>query len=516
VAAAGFDPQRIVPVPTTPAIDEDPREECGVFGVWAPGEEVSKLTYFGLFALQHRGQEAAGIAVSDGRQIVVFKDLGLVSQVFDEQTLSSLRGHISVGHTRYSTTGSPTWENAQPTFRTTAAGTGLALGHNGNLVNTAELAERRRAPGPAGSGMPATRSDGRRPAATSDSDVVTGLLADAAADLGVEEAALRLLPDLRGAFSLAFCDETTLYAARDRHGVRPLVLGRLDRGWVVASETAALDIVGASYVREVEPGELIAIDAEGLRSSRFASPEPKGCVFEYVYLARPDTTIGGRGVHAARVEIGRRLAVEQPAEGDLVIPVPESGTPAAIGFAERSGIPYGQGLVKNAYVGRTFIQPSQTIRQLGIRLKLNPLREIIRGKRLVVVDDSIVRGNTQRSLVRMLREAGAVEVHVRIASPPVRWPCFYGIDFASGAELIANGLDTEGVRRSVGADSLGYISLEGLVAATEQPRSRLCTACFSGEYPIALPDEAKVGKHLLEDITVGVPGYGAEDALRRP
>ncbi|HWN26847.1 MAG TPA: amidophosphoribosyltransferase [Actinomycetospora sp.] len=537
--------------PETPAFDEGPKEECGVFGVWAPGEEVAKLTYFGLFALQHRGQEAAGMAVSDGRQIVVFKDLGLVSQVFDEQTLSSLRGHLSVGHTRYSTTGSPTWENAQPTFRTTAAGTGIALGHNGNLVNTAELTRRRDAAAPVGGARRRGRSalDG----ATTDSDVVTGLLADAAADLGVEEAALRLLPDLRGAFSLVFTDETTLYAARDRHGVRPLVLGRLDRGWVVASETAALDIVGASFVREVEPGELLAIDAEGLRSAHFAAPEPKGCIFEYVYLARPDTTISGRGVHSARVEIGRRLADEHPAEADLVIPVPESGTPAAIGYAERSGIPYGQGLVKNAYVGRTFIQPSQTIRQLGIRLKLNPLREIIRGKRLVVVDDSIVRGNTQRSLVRMLREAGALEVHVRIASPPVRWPCFYGIDFASRAELIANGLEPDGVRRSVGADSLGYISQEGLVAATDQPRSRLCTACFSGEYPIALPEDAMVGKHLLEDVTgascgdggaaggpvvhtgrsngsavpaetprgaraemLGTPGYGAEDALSRP
>jgi amidophosphoribosyltransferase len=514
--------------------------------VWAPGEEVAKLTYFGLFALQHRGQEAAGMAVSDGRQIVVFKDLGLVSQVFDEQTLSSLRGHLAVGHTRYSTTGSPTWENAQPTFRTTAAGTGLALGHNGNLVNTAELFRRRDELAARQGGQGGGRGRSALDGATTDSDVVTGLLADSAADLGVEEAALRLLPDLQGAFSLAFCDETTLYAARDRHGVRPLVLGRLDRGWVVASETAALDIVGASFVREVEPGELIAIDAEGLRSSRFAAPEPKGCIFEYVYLARPDTSIAGRGVHSARVEIGRRLAGEHPAEADLVIPVPESGTPAAIGYAEGSGIPYGQGLVKNAYVGRTFIQPSQTIRQLGIRLKLNPLREIIRGKRLVVVDDSIVRGNTQRSLVRMLREAGAVEVHVRIASPPVRWPCFYGIDFASRAELIANGLDDEGVRRSVGADSLGYISQEGLVAATDQPRSRLCTACFSGEYPIPLPEDAMVGKHLLEDVTgascgdggssggpvvhtgranggggarpdlIGSPGYGAEDALSRP
>ena len=357
---------------------DEPREECGVFGVWAPGEEVAKLTYFGLYALQHRGQEAAGIAVSDGSQVLVFKDLGLVSQVFNEQVLSSLTGHIAVGHCRYSTTGSGTWENAQPTFRTTATGSGLALGHNGNLVNTAELLERARAEGV----VTGNGDDGstRRAslAATTDSDLIAGLLASGAADTGIEEAALKLLPTLRGAFCLVFSDERTLYAARDPHGVRPLVLGRLDRGWVVASETAALDIVGASFVREVEPGELLAIDAEGLRSSRFASPEPKGCLFEYVYLARPDTTISGRGVHATRVDIGRRLAEEHPAEADLVIPVPESGTPAAIGFAQASGIPYGSGLVKNAYVGRTFIQPSQTIRQLGIRLKLNPLRDVIR------------------------------------------------------------------------------------------------------------------------------------------
>ncbi|MGH3978375.1 MAG: amidophosphoribosyltransferase [Pseudonocardiaceae bacterium] len=505
--------------------DNNPREECGVFGVWAPGEDVAKLTYYGLYALQHRGQEAAGIAVSDGAQVLVFKDLGLVSQVFDEQVLSSLPGHIAVGHCRYSTTGSTTWENAQPTFRTTATGSGLALGHNGNLVNTAELLEHARE---AGIPMRNGRDGSAMQAATTDSDLITGLLAHAAADTGFEEAALRLLPRLRGAFSLVFSDERTLYAARDPHGVRPLVLGRLDRGWVVASETAALDIVGASFVREVEPGELLAIDAGGLRSSRFANPQPKGCVFEYVYLARPDTTIAGRGVHATRVEIGRRLAHEHPAEADLVIPVPESGTPAAIGYAQASGIPYGSGLVKNAYVGRTFIQPSQTIRQLGIRLKLNPLRDVIRGKRLVVVDDSIVRGNTQRALVRMLREAGAVEVHVRIASPPVRWPCFYGIDFASRAELIANGADADGVRRSIGADSLGYVSLDGLIAASDQPRTRLCAACFDGEYPIPLPPSAAIGKHLLEDLAAvekGVAGdaeptsgvaYGAEAALRRP
>ncbi|REH55107.1 amidophosphoribosyltransferase [Kutzneria buriramensis] len=506
---------RSVPDSVSDDNEREPREECGVFGVWAPGEDVAKLTYYGLYALQHRGQEAAGISVADGKQIVVFKDLGLVSQVFDEQILSSLHGHLAVGHCRYSTTGSTTWENAQPVFRTTATGSGLSLGHNGNLVNTAELLVRAKE---AGVDM--------RGGATTDSDLMSGLLAAAAADKGLEQAAIELLPTLRGAFCLVWSDENTLYAARDPQGVRPLVLGRLERGWVVASETAALDIVGASFVREVEPGELLAIDAEGLRSSRFANPEPKGCIFEYVYLARPDTTISGRSVHATRVDIGRRLAAEHPVEADLVIPVPESGTPAAIGYAQASGIPYGSGLVKNAYVGRTFIQPSQTIRQLGIRLKLNPLRDVIRGKRLVVVDDSIVRGNTQRALVRMLREAGAIEVHVRIASPPVRWPCFYGIDFASRAELIANGLDFDGIRRSIGADSLGYVSLEALVAASEQPKTRLCSACFDGEYPIPLPEDAMIGKHLLEGIEakavsgsaapVLANGYGAEDALRRP
>nr|WP_019806654.1 amidophosphoribosyltransferase [Saccharomonospora halophila] len=472
--------------------EAEPREECGVFGVWAPGEDVAKLTYYGLYALQHRGQEAAGISVSDGDRIVVFKDLGLVSQVFDEQVLSSLQGHVAVGHCRYSTTGGGSWENAQPTFRTTATGTGLALGHNGNLVNTHELHDRAR-----------ERGVVERGGATTDSDLICGLLAEAAADKGVEAAALDLLPTVRGAFCLTFSDENTLYAARDPHGVRPLVLGRLERGWVVASETAALDIVGASFVREVEPGELIAIDAGGLRSERFAVPEPKGCVFEYVYLARPDTSIAGRSVHATRVDIGRRLAEEHPADADLVIPVPESGTPAAIGYATASGIPYGSGLVKNGYVGRTFIEPSQTIRQLGIRLKLNPLREVIRGKRLVVVDDSIVRGNTQRALVRMLREAGALEVHVRIASPPVRWPCFYGIDFASPAELVANGADEDGIRRAISADSLGYVSLDGLVAASEQPSSRLCAACFDGEYPIPLPEDELIGKHFLENLGGG-------------
>ncbi|MEI6120427.1 MAG: amidophosphoribosyltransferase [Actinomycetes bacterium] len=467
---------------------EKAQDECGVFGVWAPGEEVAKLTFYGLYALQHRGQESAGIATSDGSRIFVYKDMGLVSQVFTENDLATLTGHLAIGHCRYSTTGSSTWANAQPTLRATTHGT-LALAHNGNLTNTGDLAEylAKNVPGHADHANHAT----------TDTEIMTALIASQEGK-NFEGSALAVLPMLKGAFSLVFMDEHTLYAARDRHGVRPLVIGKLDHGWVVASESAALDIVGAAYVREVEPGEFIAIDADGLRSHRWAEATPKGCIFEYVYLARPDTAIAGRNVHATRVELGAQLAREHPVVADIVIPVPESGTPAAVGYARESGIPYGAGLVKNSYVGRTFIQPSQLIRQLGIRLKLNPLREIIEGKKVVVVDDSIVRGNTQRALVKMLREAGALEIHVRISSPPVKWPCYYGIDFASRAELIAAGLEIEDIRRSIGADSLGYVSMEGLIKATTIAEDRLCAACFTGSYPIEIPVDISSGKHLLE------------------
>ena len=528
---------RSIPInpPVSPLDDQgerEPREECGVFGVWAPGEDVSKLTYYGLFALQHRGQEAAGIAVGDGDQILVFKDLGLVSQVFDEQSLEALKGHIAVGHTRYTTAGSPSWENAQPMFRMAPDGTDIALGHNGNLINQVELAEEAAGHGlmdiskhlpsdsdimcallahetgviagsAAGKEAPlddAGLADDAGVGAAGDPDDAEGVDAVAEAVTGlpgasqtkVEAAAMRLLPRLEGAFCLTFTDGETLYAARDRHGVRPLVLGRLNNGWVVASETCALDIVGAAFVREIEPGELVAIDASGVRSQRFAEVSHAGCIFEYVYLARPDSVIRGRSVNAVRLELGRQLAREFPADGDLVIPVPDSGTPAAVGYAQESGIPFGQGLTKNGYVGRTFIQPSQTIRQLGIRLKLNPLKEVIAGKRLVVVDDSIVRGNTQRALIRMLREAGAAEVHVRIASPPVKWPCFYGIDFASPGELIANGVPAgdvvHGIATAIGADSLGFVSVDGMTEASAQAPTDLCRACFDGKYPLGLPE----------------------------
>ena len=479
--------------------EKGPQDQCGVFGVWAPGEEVSKLTYFGLYALQHRGQESAGIATSTGENILVYKDMGLVSQVFNEAALESLKGHIAVGHTRYSTTGASHWRNAQPTLGRTAYGT-VALGHNGNLTNTAELLEL------LDERYPNHESE-LRGGNTTDTAVLTALLTGNP-DSSLEQTAIELLPKVKGAYCLVFMDESTLYAARDPQGVRPLVLGRLERGWVVASESAALDIVGASYVREVEPGELIAIDENGLRSSKFAEEKRAGCVFEYVYLARPDTAISGRVVYEARVEMGRTLAKEHPVEADLVMPTPESGTPAAIGYSEQSGIPFGHGLVKNAYVGRTFIEPSQTIRQLGIRLKLNPLKAVIAGKRLIVVDDSIVRGNTQRALVKMLKEAGAAEVHVRISSPPITWPCFYGIDFASRAELLASGLAMDDIRQSIGADSLGYLSKDGMVEATNQPEEKLCTACFTGKYPIELPAADRLGKNLLERSVATIEAEG--------
>ncbi|WP_101571781.1 MULTISPECIES: amidophosphoribosyltransferase [unclassified Brevibacterium] len=468
-------------------LDRGPQDACGVFGVWAPGEEIAKLTYFGLYALQHRGQESAGIAASNGKQILIYRDMGLVSQVFHERDLELLQGHIALGHTRYSTTGSPSFENAQPTLGPTPFGT-IALAHNGNLTNFDELealADGRRDDANKVVKDATKKVSRTRPFrdSSNDTSLVTELFATEEGE-NLTEAALNLLPKVEGAFSLAFMDENTLYAARDRHGVRPLSLGRMENGWVVASETSALDIVGASFVRDVEPGELIAIDEDGLRSFRFAEQDQARCVFEYVYLARPDSVLNGKTVHSARTQMGRQLADEFPVDADLVIATPESGTPAAVGYAEQSGIPFGQGLMKNAYVGRTFIQPSDTLRQRGIRLKLNPLRENIEGKRLVVVDDSIVRGNTQRALVRMLREAGAKEIHVRISSPPVKWPCFYGIDFATRAELIANGLNMDEIRDNLGADSLGYISLDGMVEATQQKRSQLCTACFSGEYPI--------------------------------
>jgi amidophosphoribosyltransferase len=461
---------------------DSPREACGVVGIHAPGVEASNLAYYGLFALQHRGQESAGIAVSEGATIVVYKDMGLVSQVFDQQKLSSLPGHIAIGHVRYSTTGSSLWENAQPTYKT-AGNLEIALGHNGNLINTRELSEL------------AGASFG--PDATSDTDVIASLIADSGKE-NAEEAIMEVLPKLTGAFSLVLMDTVTLFGARDPHGLRPLVLGRLKEGYALASETCALDIIGATFIREVEPGELVIIDERGLRTRRFAPATPALCIFEFVYFARPDSKLFGKSVYKARYEMGRHLAMESPVDADLVMGVPETASAAAAGYAAASGIPYGEGLVKNRYVGRTFIQPTQLIRQQGIRAKLNPLQEVIEGRRLVVVDDSIVRGNTTAQIVRMLRDAGAREVHLRISSPPIKWPCFYGIDTANRDELIGAWMSVDEICAKLEADSLHFLSLEGMVAATDVPGEKFCTACFSSEYPIPVPEHVAVTKHMLE------------------
>ena len=468
---------------------------CGVFGVYAPGAPVSHLAYLGLHALQHRGQESAGIAVSDGETITVVKDMGLVTQVFDERRLAPLDGHLAIGHNRYSTTGSSTWKNAQPVYRS-VGDAGFALGHNGNLTNTVELAQRLgMLPGLT---APLTEYD-----STTDSALVAELVAqewpaEARSDGRDLEVALeRVLPRLAGGFSFVLMDDARLIGVRDRHGFWPLVLGRLDAGWVLASETAALDIVGAHFVREVEPGEMVTIDATGVREHRFAEPDPKLCLFEFVYFARPDTMLYGRSVHAARQRMGEELARQAPVDADMVMPIPESGIPAAQGFARGSGIPYGDGLVKNRYVGRTFINPSQEMRNSGVRLKLNPLPENIRGKRIVVVDDSIVRGTTTRQVVAMLRESGAAEVHFRVSSPPYRWPCFYGMDTGRRSELLAADLSVGEIADFLKVDSLAYLDLERLTTATGAPSSSFCTACLSGDYPVPVP-ELEDAKHVLE------------------
>ena len=462
--------------------DDTPKEACGVFGVFAPDQPVSHLTYLGLYALQHRGQESAGMAVSDGQSVTVVKDMGLVSNAFDDRTLAALTGHLAIGHTRYSTTGSSNWRNAQPVYRDIAAHT-VALAHNGNLVNTEDLAEEL--------GMlPGT--------VTSDSDVMTEMISVELAknpetsDDGraLERAVLAVLPRLKGAFSVVAMDENHVVGVRDPNGFRPLCLGKLPHGWVLASESPALDVVGAHMVRELEPGEMIIIDAEGYRSVRAFEPEsvdPKLCLFEFVYFSRPDTRLYGQSVHQARVRMGEQLAQQAPAEADLVMGVPESGLPAAEGFARASGIPYGQGLVKNRYIGRTFIAPNQEMRALGVRMKLNPLRDNIAGRKLVVVDDSIVRGTTTKAMVSMLREAGAVEIHMRISSPPYKWPCFYGMDTGSRGELLAANMGVEEIREYLNVDSLAYLSLDRLLTATGAVGAGFCDACLTGNYPVSVP-----------------------------
>ena len=447
---------------------------CGVFGVYAAERDVARLTYFGLFALQHRGQESAGIAVSEQGRLTALRDLGLVTQVFDEQKLHGLRGSVAIGHTRYSTTGSSQWSNAQPLVQHGKTRT-VALGHNGNLVNATALRAE-------------LTAAGVTLRATSDSELIAALIANDEAPL--LESVANAMQRLEGAYSIVALSEGKLVAFRDAHGFRPLVLGRIHDDWVVASETCALDLVGAEFVREVERGEAVVVDEDGLRSVQAVEPASPGalCIFEFFYLARPDTMLSGIEVHGARVRMGERLAREAPAEADLVLPIPDSGTPAAIGFSRASGIPFSEGLIKNRYVGRTFIQPDQELRRQGIRLKFNPLAEVA-GKRVVVVDDSIVRGNTTKQIVQMLFDAGAAEVHVRISSPPVVGQCFYGIDLADPEELIANDKSVDEVRDYIGATSLAYISHDGLVESTHRPESELCRACLTREYPTPVPIE---------------------------
>lgn len=468
------------------------RDACGVVGIYAPGEDVARLAYYGLYALQHRGQESAGIAVSDGASIVVYKELGLVAQAFDETVLTSLRGSLAIGHVRYSTTGASSWANAQPSFKSSDMGQ-VALAHNGNLVNSVELRKSLKDAG----GDPTP--EGARFASSSDTDLVTAHIARANRG-DTRQAILSVLPKLSGAFSFTMMDEKRVFGARDPQGFRPLCIGRYgDSGWILASETCALDLLGARFIRDVEPGELVTIDDQGLKSDRFAPARHAACVFEHVYFARPDSTLMGQNVYATRYRMGQRLARESPVTAELVMPVPDSGVPAAQGFAEGSGIPYGEGFVKNRYVGRTFIQPTQSMRQQGIRTKLNPIREVIAGKRVVVVDDSIVRGNTTRQIVAMLKEAGAREVHMRISCPPIKWPCFYGIDMPDQDDLIGARMTVDEIGRHIKAESLAYLSLEGMLAATGVPSEDFCTACFSSRYPVPVPEEELRGKHVLED-----------------
>lgn len=455
-------------------------EECAVFGVFAPGEDVARMTCFGLQALQHRGQESAGIAVGDGDTIMVAKDLGLVTQVFDEASLAALEGSVAVGHARYSTSGAAaSWEAAQPHI-SAIDDVLIALAHNGTLVNTNEMRTR-------------LVGEGVQFRSGTDSEVLAKVIGQVTQETHhLRTGIRRAMEVVAGAYAVVLASPDSLYAFRDPNGIRPLCIGKLpdDRGWAVSSETCGLDIVGASYVRDVKPGEMVRFNADGMTAEQGVEAlEPAACIFEYVYFARPDSVIDGQSVYQARRNMGRILAQEAPAEADLILGVPDSGVPSAMGYAVESGIPYADGIVKNRYVGRTFIQPTQAMRQLGIRLKLNPLPSVIRGKRLVVIDDSIVRGNTSKQLVRMLRDAGAAEVHLRIVSPEVMWPCFYGIDTDTRDQLMAANMTLEQMNEWIGSDSLAFITLDGLRASVPDVRHPgFCEACFSGDYPVRIPE----------------------------
>ena len=465
-------------------------EACGIFGVYTREDDVAKLTYYALYALQHRGQESAGIAVSDGRETLMLKDMGMVSQVFSERDLLSLKGHLAIGHVRYSTTGSSYWENAQP-VQVPRRGGSVFVAHNGNLINTIELREE-------------LRKEGVRFRTTSDTEVIAILLSRSP-EPDIVDAVKGVMPRLVGAYSLAIMTEDRLIGVRDPYGIRPLCVGRYMDGYALSSESAGLDIIGAEYMREIEPGEMAVIGDGGLEFERAVEArKPSLCIFEFIYFARPDSIMYGTYLYHARKHMGMSLADEAPVEAEVVVPIPDTGVPAAIGYSQASGVTFGEGLIKNRYIGRTFIQPTQAIRQLGVRLKLNPLVHDIRGKRLVVVDDSIVRGNTTREIIKMLRDAGAKEVHMRISSPPDKYPCFYGIDTSVRKELIASSRSVEEIRRFIGADTLHYLSMENLVKATRRPKEDFCRACFDGEYPIPVPEDVKMAKCRLEEGRVGI------------
>ncbi|OGC07182.1 amidophosphoribosyltransferase [candidate division WOR-1 bacterium RIFOXYA2_FULL_36_21] len=461
---------------------DKPEEACGVFGIYSyDGDHLAKTTYYGLFSLQHRGQESAGIAVSNGKEINYQVGMGLVNVVFKEWSLKDLTGNISIGHVRYSTTGGSSLSNAQPFVLDTKFGP-VAVAHNGNLINTDELKQ-------------GLQDKGFKFSGTSDTEVIAGLIATSEKDK-FEEALFSVLDQIQGAFSLLIMTTDKLFAIKDPHGVRPLCVGELDEAYVVASETCALDIVGAKFLREISNGEIVIIDKEGMQSKTYSRKKKSAlCVFEFIYFARPDSVINGRSVYEARVSMGKYLAKEHNSPYmDFISGVPDSGIPAAIGFASESRIPFGDSLIKNRYVGRTFIQPSQEIRDMGVKIKLNPLRETVRNSKLVVLDDSIVRGTTSRQIVKILKDAGAREVHFRVSSPPITHSCFYGIDTPSRAELIAANLSVEGIRKYLDVESLGYLSLESLVRSINLPRNSLCLACLSGSYPIEIPEKLETLK----------------------
>ena len=474
-------------IPREPIPSRDgPRDECGVFGVYAPESDVARLAYFGLYALQHRGQESAGIATSERGHIMTLRDLGLVSQVFDESKLRALPGTMALGHVRYSTTGSSAWENAQPVYRSDRRE--VALAHNGNLINAVELHSELSERGVA------FRS-------TSDSEIIAALLSTHEADT-IEEALADVVPRLEGAFSTAIMTQDAVVAFRDGAGLRPLVLGRLGERYCVASESCAFDIIGAELLREVEPGEMVSLGERGIETRRLVDGERRAfCVFEHIYFARPDSMLEGNRTQVSRRKMGESLWREAPADADVVIAVPDSGNAAAAGYAKASGLPKDDGLIKNRYVARTFIQPGQELRKHGLRMKFNPLREVVNGKRIVVVDDSIVRGNTTRQIVSMLRGAGALEVHMRVSAPPIRHPCHYGIDMSTSEEMVAHGRSVEEVAHELGCDSLAYLSLEGVYEAIRGDRGGHCDACFTGDYPLARTESAN-GKFALEELAV--------------